>query len=140
MKHRFIILTMLAGLLMAACSAEPQVDSISQSTDDASPSLDEATAREALQTYFDAHLQCTPFFDLPAEVRDEPGSYRIKQHDAFVAAGLLQRTESTTKHHEVTGAPERYARYDASTFAPRTMVNSQYRAVVANVARKNFHF
>lgn len=115
MKRPLISLTMLAGLAMAACSAEPQADAVSQSTDDASSTPTEDSAREALQTYFDAHLQCTPFFDLPAEVREEPGSYRIKQLEAFVAAGLLQRTGNTTKLHEVTGAPERYARYVAST-------------------------
>ena len=115
MKRPLLTLTMLAGLAMAACSAEPQVDGVSQSTDDASPALNEDSARAALQTYFDAHLQCTPFFDLPAEVRDEPGSYRIKQLDSFVGAGVLQRIGNKTKPHEVTGAPESYARYVAST-------------------------
>ncbi|AYJ84606.1 hypothetical protein D3Y57_00405 (plasmid) [Sphingomonas paeninsulae] len=117
MRPSFIVAAFLA---VAGCSASPETGQTDVQT---VPSQIEL--RKALQTYFDAHPECTPFFDIPAEARMEQGSYRIRQLDAFVAAGVLQRTGEIMKPHQVTGVPEQYARYISTPLGEHSLRPSE---------------
>ena len=111
---RHAAMFMAIPIALAGCSGTPD--------EQAAPGApSEGDLRQALQTYFDKNPECAPFFEVPAEVRIEPSSYRISQLDAFAAAGLLRRSGEIVKPHEVTGAPERYARYEATPLGQQSI-------------------
>lgn len=117
---RFFPALAFAALMTAGCSGSEKNDAImdGESSGDGGASTNapsESDIRSALDKYFKTHAECTPFFDMPADVRIEKGSYRIGQLDAFVAAGVVQRSGEIEKPHDGSGAPERYARYVPTT-------------------------
>lgn len=109
------LLSVSAGLLLtvSACSGSPTQSEDTQQQQDgataAAPSPDDV--RDVLQRYFDANHECSPFFTMPIDTRLEPGADRVKQLEAFAAAGLLQRSADQTRQHEVTGSPEHYVSF-----------------------------
>lgn len=112
---RAALIALIAGIGLSACSGGAPVDDGSgYSGDDgdggpAKPS--DAVARAALQRYFDAHPQCTPFFTLPHDV-PVTESYDQRMMQAFVEAGVV-RSEGIIEK-PVGNINERFHRYAAT--------------------------
>lgn len=100
----------------------------------AAASSSQSDISSGLDKYFKTHGECAQFFDMPANVRIEKGLYRIGQLDAFVAAGILQRTRAIEKPHDGSGAPERYARY-----VPTTLGNQSNKPKCRDAGCKDSH-